>query len=204
MHTELAHDRSFKFGAALPTKMQRKLNLYAGMLEIADSAFDEISHEVDAYSRDLDKKSIQQIADLEINELSITKLVAELAKTYDLEIRHMPVKNDLIGEIRAFGLSTIGDLDALVDTKLGAALKASKENSTTYGVIRSIMMYTDLKKYLTIPSYWSVMTAETANFLSGKYGSDKVVELVSEANKTVSPVKKKKSPARKSRKPRRS
>ncbi|MGA8612967.1 MAG: RelA/SpoT domain-containing protein [Xanthobacteraceae bacterium] len=29
---ELAHDRSFKFGAALPTKIQRKLNLYSGML----------------------------------------------------------------------------------------------------------------------------------------------------------------------------
>src|SRR5262249_14104459 len=40
---ELAHDRSFKFGAALPAIIQRKLNLYSGLLEIADSAFDEIS-----------------------------------------------------------------------------------------------------------------------------------------------------------------
>ncbi|HEV7879737.1 RelA/SpoT domain-containing protein [Bradyrhizobium sp.] len=30
---ELAHDRSFKFGVALPTKIQRKLNLYSGMLK---------------------------------------------------------------------------------------------------------------------------------------------------------------------------
>src|ERR1700722_6249898 len=28
---ELAHDRSFKFGTKLPTKIQRKLNLYSGM-----------------------------------------------------------------------------------------------------------------------------------------------------------------------------
>src|SRR5262249_23720633 len=35
---ELAHDRSFKFGAVLPQKIARKLNLHSGLLEIVDSA----------------------------------------------------------------------------------------------------------------------------------------------------------------------
>ena len=50
---ELAHDRSFKFGPGLPTTIQRKLNLYSGMLEIVDGAFDEIARDVEAYKSEV-------------------------------------------------------------------------------------------------------------------------------------------------------
>jgi ppGpp synthetase/RelA/SpoT-type nucleotidyltranferase len=58
---ELAHDRSYKFGPGLPAEIERKLNLYSGMLEIVDGAFDEISREIDAYSALIGEKKLGQI-----------------------------------------------------------------------------------------------------------------------------------------------
>ena len=52
---ELAHDRAYKFSGELPRKLQRKLNLYSGNLEIIDRGFDEISNEIDAYQAQIDK-----------------------------------------------------------------------------------------------------------------------------------------------------
>jgi putative GTP pyrophosphokinase len=48
---ELAHERSFKFSPGLPPTIQRKLNLYSGMLEIVDSGFDSIAQEIDSYAK---------------------------------------------------------------------------------------------------------------------------------------------------------
>nr|MZG82510.1 GTP pyrophosphokinase [Photobacterium lucens] len=52
---ELAHDSSYKFSGTLPPEIERKLYLYAGMLEIADKGFDEISAQIDSYKKSVDE-----------------------------------------------------------------------------------------------------------------------------------------------------
>ncbi|MFT8597727.1 GTP pyrophosphokinase, partial [Acetobacter orientalis] len=43
---ELAHDRTYKFNSGLPSDISRKINLYAGLLEIADLGFNEIINDI--------------------------------------------------------------------------------------------------------------------------------------------------------------
>jgi hypothetical protein len=155
------------------------------LLEIADSAFDEISREVDAYSRELDQKSIEQIADLEINELSINKVIEGTEKKCDFDIQRQTVRSELIREMKKFGISTIGDLEAIMDKDFIDAMNAEYERSTTYGFVRSAMMYRDLEKYLSAPSSWQVLGSDSAKVLFQKYGKAEVEKLLKKAGKAV-------------------
>src|SRR5262249_4532472 len=104
---ELAHDRSFKLGLDLPKKMERKLNLYAGMLEIVDSAFDEIAKEIDVYVRTINRKPADQLSGVEIDSISVQKYLSDVAKQHDLKMKPREVDADVIGELKSFGLRTI-------------------------------------------------------------------------------------------------
>jgi putative GTP pyrophosphokinase len=168
---ELAHDRSFKFGVALPTKIQRKLNLYSGMLEIADSAFDEISREIDVYKRYIQKHATSQISNAEVDSISLTKFISELSAELGIEVG-APAGSEVYSEMKRFGISTIGDLRNLVTADFVKHFKViAKENSTTTGLIRRIMSYHDLDRYLNLkPSFGSV-TRATITLLQQKYDS---------------------------------
>jgi putative GTP pyrophosphokinase len=174
---ELAHDRSFKFGAALPTKIQRKLNLYSGLLEIVDSAFDEISKEVDLYEEGLSKKTVEQISGIELNSLSIDRYLKQLNLRLDLETE---VTSNLIDELKNFGVSTVGDLSKLVTPEFLTAHKEFKWTfQTTRGFLRSLMMYNDMEKYLTGPYKWNRLESDTFEFLAKKIGKERLLKILS-------------------------
>jgi ppGpp synthetase/RelA/SpoT-type nucleotidyltranferase len=169
---ELAHDRSFKFGSALPAKIQRKLNLYSGMLEIADTAFDEISKEIDEYSKSLKNKSIDQIDDVELSSISISKFAREISKQKTVFVGRN-VQNHVVDELRNFGIETIGNLRSLItEDFLKAHLAVGGATNTLTGFLRRAMMYKDLKKYLQSRPRFGGVISSTFEFLKSRYGAN--------------------------------
>jgi putative GTP pyrophosphokinase len=109
---ELAHDRSFKFTVALPTKIERKLNLYSGMLEIVDAAFDEISRDIDAYKKSLEDNTINQLSKAEIDSISLERFLVEASSKFNLPL--LPAGIEIVSdELKQFGIKSIGELQQL-------------------------------------------------------------------------------------------
>lgn len=54
---EIEHERSYKFSGVLPTPIQRRLNLLAGVLEIVDREFVVLAGEIDRYAEEVARKT---------------------------------------------------------------------------------------------------------------------------------------------------
>ncbi len=175
---ELAHDRSFKFGTALPRKIQRKLNLHSGLLEIVDSAFDEISKEIDTYKRAVEKKTIPQLAASELDSISVAKLLNGIARRHSLKLtgRLQPAN---ILELLRFGISNIGELQALISQDFISRYKKHiiDEDFDRHFFLRRLMLYADIDRPFILGLGWNLLTRGTFNLLVDKYGRERVDKL---------------------------
>ena len=172
---ELAHDRSFKFGAALPIKIQRKLNLYSGMLEIVDSAFDEVSKEIEKYRAALKGKTIEQLSGLELNSLSLHKFITDLrdqhaAKIEDDEYYYPQIS----AELREFGVRTVGELEKLLNKEITSQYFKfiSDAKITATILIHAAMLYADFQRALEIIPIQQRLGPRTVQWLSTKYSKE--------------------------------
>jgi putative GTP pyrophosphokinase len=177
---ELAHDRSFKLGTGLPTKIQRKLNLYSGMLEIVDGAFDEIAREVDEYSAAIASKTPTQLSDTETNTLSLQRYARELAEQHGIHLDFNEIPDDVLAEIKSFGLHKIGDLKRIADDKTLGKVKESFGDTSIIGFVRTLMMYNDIDRYFSVWKPWSGLDAPTALLLEKKYGRERLKRILLE------------------------
>jgi len=72
---ELAHDRSYKFKWALPSHLQRQLNLYSDMLEVVDNAFDDIAESIDKYQGEVQREDTDTLSQETINTISLKEFL---------------------------------------------------------------------------------------------------------------------------------
>lgn len=179
---ELAHDRSFKLGLDLPKKIERRLNLHAGLLEVVDSAFDEIAREIDEYRLSLTNKELAQITEIELDSISLEKYLSATSKRYRFQLRESGVPNDVVTELRNFGVGTIGDLEKIATSNLIAEIKPNLNDTTATGFLRDVMMFTDAERYFANDVTWSVIDLEHARLLSGKYGATVIASYFSRRN----------------------
>ena len=176
---ELAHDRSFKFGTALPTKIQRKLNLYSGMLEIVDNAFDEIAKEIDVYAKSINSTPLEQISEAEIDSISVDRYLDEISKAHGIKLDKAEIPGIVFEELKNFGLQTIGDLKKITtEGNLELIKKEGGLNGT--GFRRSVMMFHDLDRYLKSPFGWTMISENGALALAQHYGIEKIARAFSQ------------------------
>lgn len=141
---ELAHDRNYKFSGVLPSEIQRELNLYAGMIEIADRGFDELSTKIDNYILELKDRSEAGESDIELNSLSLAEFVQETSPQFSLEItanNDDSLSKKVVKELQAFGISTISDLENLITEQFVEAVNDHEKATTIAGLVRDIMMF---------------------------------------------------------------
>jgi putative GTP pyrophosphokinase len=178
---ELAHDRSFKLGPGLPTTIQRKLNLYSGMLEIVDGAFDEIARDVEAYKSEIASKTASQLSDTELNSLTLQPYLERLAEENDLSIDFTEIPDDILSEFKAFGLNKIGDLKRIAAREVLEQIgEYMTGDENAIGFVRTLMMYHDIDRYFTIWKRWTGMDRPTATLLVNRYGGAKFWKLMEE------------------------
>ncbi len=83
---ELAHERTYKFAGQLPKSIERNLYLYAGMLELADKGFDELSDEIDQYIEEFAKRTSRGDFDIEINSITLDEYIEKWRKGAKFEL----------------------------------------------------------------------------------------------------------------------
>lgn len=155
---ELAHDRNYKFSGKLPPAAERKLFLYAGMLELADRGFDELSSEIDSYIRDVQREMVAGDLDMEINSINLSEFVDGWCRENNFELSHLDLKDglgDLVEELRLFGVYTLSDLHEIIPGEFAAKAHELDTSTTIYGLVRDWMLITDWRRYrANVPVRW--------------------------------------------------
>lgn len=180
---ELAHDRSFKFGTALPDTIQRKLNLHSGLLELADNAFAEIAKEVESYRINIKDQPLGKLFEERINDISVSKYLEQIARKEGLNIQFSPIGVDVISELKDFGMLSIKDIHEHVTEsfiKEQKNLNQIEDENNYVGFLRDIMMYADVDRYfhLSWKNHWSGLDGSTQNLLHSKYGREKIAAII--------------------------
>lgn len=180
---EFAHDRNYKFGGKLPTKLERRFNLVAGVLEIADREFETIAKEIDKYETEVRQVLRRGKLDIEITTASLRVYLASrfsrLAKTISEERRYTgdeTLAKTIVEELELFGISRLDQLDKTIPEEFEDKMLAlpTKQPRSLVGIARAIIMISDIKKYFMVSwrNNWEIVS-ESRVKLMGEYGIDR-------------------------------
>lgn len=160
---ELAHDRNYKFSGKLPRELERKLYLYAGLLEIADKGFDETAALIDSYARSLQARTEQGDLEIEISSISLDTYVHQWAKAVGFDLTESEKDNlsDLIRELNQFEVYRLSELAALIPGEYVDVARQRQYRSTIYGVVRDWMLIHDWRRFVDKVKFNWVMDEET-------------------------------------------
>jgi len=170
---EIEHDRNYKFDGRLPSSIQRRFKLLAGLLELADNEFNSISNEIDSYSNEV--KSKTELGDLEIpiNSTSIKEYFNhKFSNIPQDQINKDILGEDTIEEIINYGIVRLKDLYNITAGNLEANYIEIDQNLTHTGIVRDILLMNDSKRYFDY-SYnedWAFNTTEDEFKIFKKYG----------------------------------
>ena len=157
---EIAHDRNYKFSGALPKEIERNLYLYAGLLEVADKGFDELSKSIDSYMENLHEKSSHGDLEVEINSISLEQFVSKWSKNNNFALEGVYDKSnlsELVRELSEFGINSLSELNAIIPENYVEIMKENKLSTNIYGLIRDWMLISDHNKFTENVDYsWSM------------------------------------------------
>lgn len=142
---ELTHDRNYKLGTSLPLPIQRKINLFSGMLEIADEGFSEIVSAIEEYKESIENDDLEKLFTQEINSLNLYKFVQEIAKKIGLNVEDVKdwgstTTQDIISELQICGLNNFKTLYDSVPDNYAKICLDYYPNTNIYGFLRDIML----------------------------------------------------------------
>jgi putative GTP pyrophosphokinase len=145
---EIEHDKNYKFSGKLDDKIQRRFKILAGLLELADREFDSLANEID-------KITIQVKAATESGELNITingttvssYLRTRFSNLLEYGLEPTSISAVIIQELNDFGLKTLQDIESIIPKGFEKAFSKYSTPSTFVGLIRSLMIINDYKKY---------------------------------------------------------
>jgi len=155
---EIEHDKNYKFSGELPPEIQRRFKLVAGNLELADREFNQLSKDIDSYSKSI--KESTEMGNLDIS-LNSTALKQFLNTKFEKLVSSGLVRPDFNGtqnesnvllELRNFGINTLADLDKHIDKTFEQIYLDNGKSDNFLGLVRLIMMSSDINKYF-IKSY---------------------------------------------------
>lgn len=184
---QIEHDRNYKFGGVLPAVLQRRLFLAAGLLEVADREFENLTEEIDQYDLMVRKRTSQGDLDLEITSQTLLAYFNMRREEFSFLVLRViesdtEIQQRLIQELRDFDINTIRELDKLFSVEyLNAARTAHKHGIGDLGLTRGAMMFADLRKYFEIAwhSNWNMILGETYDLLAQKYSMAEMMEVLS-------------------------
>lgn len=150
---EIEHDRNYQLAGKLPTPLERRFYLMAGMLEMADREFVAIAREIDKYKKTVAKELSEGSLDIEINTASLTEYLLKKfgtlvqQKCLTTELRGSDQSIDAVEELRLFDISKLNQLDEIIPLGLEDKILKSQYSGHFQAIIRYILMIKDLTKY---------------------------------------------------------
>jgi putative GTP pyrophosphokinase len=179
---ELAHDRNYKFTGKLPYAVERQMYLYAGMLEIADKGFDELSKEIDHYAAELAQKT--KVGDLssEVNSISLEQFVINWARESEFpleEFTFKPKLSDIVRELNQFGVKTLADLKEIIPLDYVSNARNIGYKTNIYGVVRDWMLIHDWRKLIKFVYFNWMLDLDEQDIYCETFSPDEYKEFIS-------------------------
>jgi putative GTP pyrophosphokinase len=151
----------------------------------SDREFATLAHEVDAYAQEVSDKTGAGDLDIEINSTSVMqyllKKTASVKSARNVAISPFQIDEDIIDELRVFGIITLSDLDRILSVDLFTSVSKHQEFENYIGLLRDAMMYADLDRYFDVAwrNSWEGIDDDTIALLAEKYGKRQVTEILS-------------------------
>jgi len=154
---EIEHDRNYKFSGKLPTELERRFYLVAGMLECADREFVSIAEEIEKYKTDVVEELRKGDLDIEINTASLkeylsskfSKLIQDGVLTAKFALDDS-LSTEIVEEVRLFGISRLYQLDKIIPKDLEDNIFQLGQENNFAGIMRLVLMIADAKKYFEV------------------------------------------------------
>lgn len=183
---EIEHDRNFKFGGKLPDALKRRLNLVAGMLEIADLEFEEITSEIKKYQRKVSEKTNKGQLDVEVNSLSVGEFLMKKGLFDNVRIQNpgkvRPIHAAVIAELESFCIMSLSDVESIISEEFVAAA-SGRPAPTAAGFLRRAMLFSDPSRFFSKSQFrdFKALTPGTFSLLVAKVGEPRARRLVRSA-----------------------
>ena len=151
---EIEHDRNYKFTGKLPPDIGRRFKLLAGVLEMADREFNNISNDIDMISEDTSESTKKGDLAIPLSSTTLTQFIStRFSSISEKGIKFVPDKSGtLIGEMERFGLSTLDDFNKIIPTDYEEQLLLTSDDNelNEYGVVRRALIINDYDKYFSV------------------------------------------------------
>lgn len=142
--SEIMHEKGYKFEGELPAELERRKNLLAGILELADMEMDAYVEAYDGYVSKIEREIEKGCLKYEINSMSLQRFMAWRFPYITPQVfRDIDM---ILSEIQAFGVATIKGLDELVSPELEKEVREMGWRSLD-GIIRNILIVSDANRY---------------------------------------------------------
>lgn len=160
---ELTHDRNYKLGVNLPLAIERKINLYSGMLELADQGFSEIINSIVKYQADLKGEDLINSESNQIDTLSIVEFSRQIASELgitliELNSNKYKFLDDLIDEIKFLGIKNFQELKSIIPDNYSKVFLEVEEESNVLGFVRDLLLIKDFRRLAQFPGLsWGLL-----------------------------------------------
>lgn len=148
--SEITHEKGYKFEGKLPNDLDRRKNLLAGMLELADLEMDAYVAAFDEYVQNMERENEKGAIDYSINSLSLEKFIKW--KFPDIEPVVYRDVDLVLDELKRYGLKKIRELDSIIRPEFVTEISNAGWRSLD-GIIRNILIIDDAEKYFS--SVWN-------------------------------------------------
>jgi putative GTP pyrophosphokinase len=151
---EVEHDRNYKFGGELPKKLERRLMLVAGILELCDNEFDHVAKDIEDYTEIISENAKEKKLEIEINTPSLrTYLTKKFSDLDTFSARFgLLIDKDIIRKLHLYGINTLADLDEIIPSEFKdkyMKLRGPRGGLTLYILLTHIMVIHDFNKYFS-------------------------------------------------------
>jgi len=184
---EIHYNRDYKFSGVLPRRISRQLYCLAGSLELADMNFSALAAEIDSYADEVKEKVKRNDLAVEINSLSLPGYLSKKLEVLETNEVHVisdrQISRMIIEELQNFGVSSLIDLESLVNDSFLRAIVNHQAYTTYVGLLRDAMLFADINKYFEKcwNGHWQEAESYTFEILTDQYEAD-YIERVFEQN----------------------
>jgi putative GTP pyrophosphokinase len=185
---EIEHDRGYKLGGVLPPDLARRLNLAAGLLEVADQEFDYLAGAIDEYRSKVAEDTSRGHLDIDLNSPSLSEYLQSWRESapqgFTLRLEDKPdTMAEVVDELRDFGATTLKDVDQLLSPEfITSEIEAGVTGTNQFGLLRDAMMFKDIERYFAEAwkDHWRAIDPESYAWLEQCHGFKLVGRVVEE------------------------
>lgn len=173
---EIEHDRGYKLGGQLPSKISRRFSLLSGLLESADLEFSRLTDEIEKHIKEVEIDLIEnKKLDPEITTAGIKALFSHLFS----DINYEPTEDEfLVKTIDDLNFLNITDLNILKKMLIDVKEYFKKiDNETELSILTTAILYNNLEEYME--KAWSQSNYQWRNI------PQHIIEILSKKYKTL-------------------